>query len=336
MPEPIHTGNTCRAAAVVTAVCMIALGVRMNAADPPKRLDPAAWGGDHVGRPVPEYTTGEECLFCHREKIGATWGDNRHQLTIRPLEADSPALPALKKSSAGGLVGDIEYLLGGRRRQRFLKPAESYGTLELLSTAWVPPQAGKSGELIHVADPHWDAKTFGESCAGCHTTAVDPKTKAFSALSLDCFACHGEVPTEHAKKPQLALLARQGKSEARVVTSVCAQCHVRTGTSKATGRPYPTNFVAGDNLFRDFQVDFSDQALNALSVADRHVLENVRDVALDGNEAVTCLSCHDVHGRSSKKHHRVARSDYCQICHTGDGAGGPLKPFSAHSKTCGY
>ena len=46
-----------------------------------------------------------------------------------------------------------------------------------------------------------------------------------------------------------------------MVTSICAQCHVRTGKSRSTGLPYPNNFVAGDNLFRDFQVDFSDEAL---------------------------------------------------------------------------
>ena len=69
--------------------------------------------------------------------------------------------------------------------------------------------------------------------------------------------------------------------------------------------------MAGDNLFRDFQADFSDEALKALSTADRHVMENVRDVVVFGKESVTCLSCHDVHGRSSKKHHRVPKGDYC-------------------------
>ena len=120
------------------------------------------------------------------------------------------------------------------------------------------------------------------------------------------------------------------------MTSICAQCHVRTGKSKETGRPYPTNFVAGDNLFRDFQVDFSDEALNGLSTADRHVMENVRDVVVFGREAVTCLSCHDVHGRSSKKHHRVPKGDNCLTCHKADGSSGDLKPFSNFSKTCGY
>ncbi|MDP7204719.1 MAG: hypothetical protein QGH11_04065, partial [Pirellulaceae bacterium] len=48
--------------------------------------DPAAWGSDHVGEAVPEYMTGDECLFCHRKKIGASWSKNPHQTTVRPLE----------------------------------------------------------------------------------------------------------------------------------------------------------------------------------------------------------------------------------------------------------
>ena len=40
----------------------------------PEQLDPAAWGSDHVGKPVPEYVTGDECLFCHRDDVGPTLG----------------------------------------------------------------------------------------------------------------------------------------------------------------------------------------------------------------------------------------------------------------------
>jgi hypothetical protein len=208
--------------------------------------------------------------------------------------------------------------------------------LELLSVEWVPPRDKQPGKLVSPERPHWDAATFGDSCAGCHATAVDPKTKAFSAVSLDCFVCHGNVPAEHAKKPELAFLSSKRKDEPRVATSICAQCHVRGGKSKNTGRPYPTNFVAGDNLFRDFETDFSDQAFKTLSTADRHVVENVRDAVVFGKDAVTCMTCHDVHGRSSKKHHLVPSSDYCLNCHNADGPKRNLKPFSTYSKTCGY
>src|SRR5258707_9988874 len=28
--------------------------------------DPAAWGSNHAGNPVPDFVHGDECLFCHR------------------------------------------------------------------------------------------------------------------------------------------------------------------------------------------------------------------------------------------------------------------------------
>jgi hypothetical protein len=333
-----NTSGCRRVGLVVVSLATLATLVRAHFLGPiqPKRLDPAAWGGDHVGKPIPTYTTGDECLFCHRDKVGAAWGGNRHNLTIRPFEEGSLPRAALKELSAKKVAEEIKHVLGNRQRQRFLKPARAYGQLELLSVEWAPPRNDKPGKLSGTERPHWDAAKFGNACAGCHTTAVEPKTKAFAALSLDCYVCHGNVPDEHTKKPELAHLSPKRKDHARVTTSICAQCHVRTGKAKSTGLPYPNTFVPGDNLFRDFQVVFSDHAFENLSAADRHVLENVRDVAVFGKESLTCLSCHDVHGRSSKKHHQVPKSDYCLNCHQAEGRKRDVKPFSSHSKTCGY
>src|SRR5213078_1528900 len=38
--------------------------------------DPGAWGSNHIGKPIPEYVHGDECLFCHRNNIGSTWQKN--------------------------------------------------------------------------------------------------------------------------------------------------------------------------------------------------------------------------------------------------------------------
>src|SRR5688572_25378852 len=54
-----------------------------------KRLDPAAWGTNHSGKPVPEFVHGDECLFCHRNDIGPGWQKNTHGITIRQKE-DAP------------------------------------------------------------------------------------------------------------------------------------------------------------------------------------------------------------------------------------------------------
>jgi predicted CXXCH cytochrome family protein len=321
-------------ALIFAAVCTL-----RGAPAPAGKFDPAGWGSDHVGKPVPEYPTGEECLFCHRSDVGPSWPKNRHQRTVREPEPDAPALAALKASpELKSFATDVALLLGsGQRSTRFLKKSAGYGKVDLLTVAFDAPAKDRPGKTRATADkPHWDATAFAEGCAGCHATAVNPATKAFSVVALDCYTCHGVIPEEHGKDTRLAYLSRKREDPARVVTSICASCHVRTGKSKKSGLPYANNFVAGDNLFRDFQVDLSAEALAALDPADRHVLENVRDVTVLGKEEVTCLTCHDVHKSSSKKHTRVAEDDSCLTCHNANGSKKKLKPYEVHSRTCQY
>jgi hypothetical protein len=296
------------------------------------QIDSAAWGSDHVGKPVPEYVTGDECLFCHRNDIGPAWAKNRHQLTIREPEANSPTIAALRKSSeAAAFANDVKLLLGGSRTVRYLKKSPEYGKLDLLSVACDLPDKLRMGDK-----PHWESTRFADRCAGCHTTGVNPQSKAFSAPGLDCYTCHGEVTLDHSKDTRLMHLSKKRGDSPRVVTSICAQCHLRTGQSKSSGLPYPNNFVAGDNLFRDFQVDLSPQALAKLNPSDRHVQENIRDVVILGKEEVTCLSCHEIHKTSTRKHRLLALGPSCLTCHNETGSKKIRKSFEVHSPNCEY
>ncbi len=301
-----------------------------------QKLDPSDWGGDHVGKPVPEYLTGDECLFCHRGNVGPGWASNRHNLTLHGLEANSPGLAAIKRELGDAKASEVKIEMGGRILSRFLKPSDVYGKLELFSAEWTPVSAGKPGALRNTMNPHWDAKMFADKCAGCHATGVDSKTRAVSSPSLDCFTCHGEVDPKHSKDTTLVHLSRKRNDPARLAISVCAQCHGRGGHSRSSGLPYPNNFVAGDNLFRDFQLDLSSQAIEKLDPADRHIMENIRDVVISGQNDVTCLTCHQVHKQSTLPHRRLVKSAICLDCHNATGSMKIRKTHEVHSKTCGY
>jgi Cytochrome c3 len=298
---------------------IIALTAPRLLAQQPKQPDPAAWGSDHVGKPVPEFTSGDECLFCHRD-VGPGWPTNRHGQTIRAIEGDSASVTELARLlEFKNLAAEVEFVLGSKNNQRFLRRSADHGRLDLLSRE----------------KAEWDTTTFGARCAGCHATGIDSAKQAFAAISLDCFVCHGEPSDKHTTQGSVVSLSPHRGDSAAVVTSTCAQCHLRTGESKSTGLPYPNNFVAGDNLFRDFRVDLSEGAVQKLNPADRHVQENVRAVVLLGKEETTCISCHSIHQQSSKKHHLVAESAICSTCH----APGNKKtriPYDVHSTTCGY
>lgn len=337
------------AALLLVIAAPVALVVLSSAKEPakPRRVDPAAWGGDHVGKPLPAYVTGDECLFCHR-KIGPAWGDNRHQLTIRRADADDPAVVMLGELAKGKeWAGAARYLMGSERITRFLKRSKDYGKMELLSTSFHPQEESrgpdrKGGELKNSKSPHWDKKIFGDRCAGCHTTAVNTKSRAFSARSLDCFACHGDVDLKHTKDVRRVLLSSKNR-EPRQIVSICGQCHLRGGKSKSSGLPYPNTFVAGDNLFRDFLVDFSAAAIEAHPAVDRHIFLNARDVAIRGRTGTTCLTCHDVHGQSSEKHQKLDHSAICASCHVPETDHSKLRDgmlrrnrLRSHSRVCDY
>lgn len=322
-------------AVLLAAVAWVSGNFLRASSDDPKRLDPAAWGSDHVGQPLPEYVTGDECLFCHRG-LPESWLTNRHRLTMREAEPDSAAIRALHNSPLRAFADKTKLLLGRRHRVRFLKPTGEYGKVALLSTAWLPPRSGEAPRLDPTDNPRWDTTKFADSCAGCHATGVDPKTQAYSSPALDCFVCHGEGTLDHSKDTSLMLLSRARKDPPRVVISICGSCHIRTGKSRSTGRPYANNFVAGDNLFRDLQLDLSDEAMSRLNPADRHVLENVRDVLLLGKDNATCLTCHDVHRGSSKKHREVVEQPLCLTCHNATGPKSVRKPYEIHSAVCEY
>ncbi len=229
----------------------------------------------------------------------------------------------------------VEYVMGRTNQWRFLKRSGAYGRLDLLSTPVDPGKKGASS-FADANAPHWDHDTFANQCAGCHSTGVDSRNKTFSAISIGCFSCHGDVDIEHTKDTAKVLLAQKRKDPARVVTSICGSCHIRTGRSRSTGLPFPNNFVPGDNLFRDCAVDLSDAAVEKVNPTDRHVLQNVRDVVLRGKEELTCLSCHNIHLRSTSRHHRQRVSAICWSCHDRD-VDKLLPNWSqANNATCGY
>ena len=222
-----------------------------------------------------------------------------------------------------------------------LRRSKDYGKLEILSSSFVPHR-GDRGEWKHSNSIDWDQKTFGDRCAGCHATAVHTRTRAFSALSIDCFSCHGDVDLNHTKDVSRVLLSSKCR-DSRQIISICGQCHLRDGKSKSSGLLYPNTFVAGDNLFRDFRVDFSDASISARSTVDQHIYLSARDVAVFDQSAMTCLTCHDVHRQSSEKHQQLESAAICSSCHIPGTDNTKLRDallpsnrLRAHSRVCDY
>jgi hypothetical protein len=328
-------------AAVVTLMGALALFCTAFAQTPSRPLDPAAWGADHAGRPMPEYVPGDECLFCHRSTVGSNWKETVHGAASRHRD-DAPKLVAAvaEEAATKAVSGEVEYVLGSRHRARFLD-LRGFGTFALLNAQAVLRDTGTIERWIDAEKPAWDATTFANRCAGCHATAVDAKTKTFAAFGLDCVTCHGAVTLDHTNDTSLMWWSQKRRNSTRfedvaAMTSICAQCHLRGGQSRSTGLPYPNGFVAGDNLFKDFVVDFARADAKTLNPGDRHVWRAVRDVVVTGQTSMTCTLCHRVHDDSSARHALVARSAICADCHAFDGAKASTPPYTVDSELCQY
>src|ERR1044071_9080313 len=191
-----------------------------SAQQPQKPPDPKAWGSNHAGKPVPEFVHGDECLFCHRNDIGPGWSKNTHALTVRHREDAAELQGILKQPSLAATADQVEYFMGSRHRVRFLKK-NGYGKFDLLNAQAEPGSGGQAARLIDYEKPSWDKEKFANRCAGCHATAVDASTKAFSEFGIDCYTCHGVVDLKHTGDISLIFLSKKRRSDARAITSTC-------------------------------------------------------------------------------------------------------------------
>jgi hypothetical protein len=324
----------------LAAVMMTTAGARFYAQDKELKLDPAAWGSDHVGRSSPEFYGGDECLFCHRFTVGQFWQKDAHFRTVRGKFKDGGDAKEIKlfKSlieNADKLASQIDLILGSGEMIRFLRRNDD-GGFDLLTFGIHKPQS----DAPNFFDLRWahgfSGGRFSNACIGCHMTGVDQRTQTPFESFVGCESCHGPHNPEHTNGTTVFMrFAKKARDPARVIASTCGSCHLRGGKSRSTGRPYPNNFISGDNLFRDFIFDFAKADDPRLNPIDAHIQQNIRDIALKGKTELTCLSCHKMHPSDTFKHRRQPKRDYCFVCHL-------VEPFKArkkyevHSEICEY
>ena len=323
---------------VILSAALVGLGVirlRAEAGAAAQQLDPATWGSDHVGKPAPDLYGGDECLFCHRATVGAVWQNDPHFRAMRDKFQGgklAPEIDALRtRTPYKKAAADVDFVLGHKRAVRFLRRNDR-GGFDLFSEVLLNP---KEPRVEAPSQAAWDTQKFAAKCIGCHTTGVDPVSLRPFETFVGCEACHGPYDERHTGGTVFMRFAKKAKETPQMIASACGSCHLRGGQSRSTGRPFANNFVAGDNLFKDYAFDFSradDANLNAM---DAHVQQNVRDVVLLGRDNLTCLSCHKLHSTGSTLHRRQPKTDYCYVCHQREPFKA-LKPYEVHSRVCEY
>lgn len=324
---------------IATACILVALALVSTSARTQERAaDPAQWGDDHVGKPMPEFYGGDECLFCHRGTVGTVWQKDAHFRSVRDRFQDgriAPELELLKSQAASvKLAAEVEFIMGFKYMVRLLRRGDD-GRFELWSAGLKSFKQGQPLAWAAHGKLAWDENKFSDKCIGCHMTAVNPATLRPFETFVGCESCHGPMNDLHTNGSAFMRFAKKAKETPQMIASACGQCHLRGGKSRSTGRPYPAGFISGDNLFKDFAFDFSRVDDAALDPSDAHVQRNIRDIVVSGKTDLTCLSCHRMHPTSTEIHKRRPRTEYCLTCHKAE----PFKQrkeYEPHSATCEY
>jgi hypothetical protein len=250
---------------------------------------------------------------------------------------DAPEITLLRSLVENGkeLAEQAGFIMGRRQMSRFLR-RDDQGGFELLTFGVHRPQSDEP-QFFDLRWAHgFTGGRFTHGCIGCHMTGVDPQTLAPFESFVGCETCHGPHNPEHTNGTTVFMrFAKKAKDSPQVIASTCGSCHLRGGKSRSTGRPYPNNFISGDNLFKDFSFDFAKADQPGLNPIDAHVQKNIREIVINGKTDLTCISCHKMHPADTLKHRRQPKSDYCFVCHLVE----PFKErkkYEIHSAVCEY
>lgn len=300
------------AAIVILRVVIVMFG--------PKPLKPRAQETGSAGKSEQTGLAGYEgsdlCIACHALQH-EEWSGSLHARTVHP-----PTSAETSILSRALLCGNEEpiYVLGERHSRRFMVPSPTEpGRHALLPCRYDTGTA----EWVSLHEGDWKTLTWEKSCGACHTSGFSSDNFSFKELGVGCEACHGPASRHGGYKIGGAMISFskiRGKEE----VIICASCHLQGGRSRSTGLNYARNYQAGDELFADYDFDWAaldkplspdESAAPDPSPIDLHQKLLIRDVVTKRRDDLRCTSCHEFHGMGHARHEKLARQEFCHLCH---------------------
>lgn len=272
---------------------------------------PAKVGG--ATEPQSGYVGSATCARCHANTY-ATFQQTWHPNMLRPAD-DSILLGDFASPDPDFTFSraDVKWVLGGQYKQRYL--TEMGGQLYVLPAEWNIV----TGEWVAYEVENWQARPYGQYCAGCHTTGYDPETQTWLEPGVRCEACHGPGADHVASTGSRAQIVNPAELEFDDQVEVCAQCHSR-GEDPSGQFPFPVGYRPGGpaKLSETFVLSTDPDDFWPDGTAKRHHMQYHDWRQGAHGQSVSCVFCHDSHSVGETDHQtRMVGNDRCLVCHEG-------------------
>lgn len=318
--------------------------------------------------PKRAYVGSETCATCHAKEF-ALWKNSLHARMYQKAESailgdftSNEPLRSFRKE-------DVAYTIGSRWEQMYVtrRGNEEY----LLPAKWLIAQK----KWAPLDATHRRNEPISKACHGCHTTAWNPTAGRFAEMNIGCEACHGpgaahvaspgRSTIDRSHNPEVCgqchTRGKSGEGLDYVVkfdpqTDRLSERMAFTQPDQQTTRSWWSNRIERDRHqeYLGYMQSGHARALERLRQraklspsevtaecftchsSEYHMAKDRRRIDTAGlRYGVTCIECHDPHGRVvENKTEPAAKADNasCLACHFTPGLKGHLT--QAHHYPC--
>lgn len=317
-----------------------------------------------------EYVGSDQCAVCHEPQF-ELWKNSLHSKMYQ--KSDQPGA-ILGDFSVDDPVrsfrrDEVAYTIGSRWEQMYVTRRNNEEFL--LPAKWLIAQK----KWATIDDTHRQNAPISKTCHGCHTTAYNPETNRFAEMNIGCEACHGpglrHVQTRtpatirKSQNPEVCGACHtRGKSKEGLdyVVKFDPQANrlidmmAFTQPEKETTKSWWSNRIERDRHQEYLGYIRSRHARSLESLQQRaklqpaevtpkcftchssefHMAKPLKRPDVAGLRfGVTCVECHDPHGRKperAQKRASTTENGLCLSCHFVPKVKGHLK--EAHHYPC--
>jgi hypothetical protein len=149
-------------------------------------LSPCVWDRLASQEKISDYVGSEKCAVCHRREH-TLWKSSLHSKMYQKSDQAGVILGDFSRADPVRTFRkeEVAYTIGSRWEQMYVtrRNGEEY----LLPAKWLIAQK----KWAPLDDTHRRNEPMSKTCHGCHTTAWNPQAQRYAEMNIGCEACHG-------------------------------------------------------------------------------------------------------------------------------------------------